>query len=119
MHEGTNDPFSVILIFATIIYLFTLLIIANARYSKFIRLMRKTKPDFEEDLGGLFVGDGGKFIWGFGEYWFRTPLYINAKTKDPDIIDAIKRHDKIIKLFWISVVTVLPTVIIILNIRGK
>lgn len=119
MDQGTHDIFSIILIFATILYLFVLLIIANVRYSTFIQLMRKTKSDFEEDLGGLFVGDGGKYIPGFGEYWFRAPLPINAETKDPKILYAIKKHDEVIKLFWISAIFILPLVIIILNLTEK
>ena len=118
-NTGTNDPISVITIFASIFYLFGLLIVANIRYSKFIRTIRKTQPNFSEDLDGLYVGDGGKFLLGNGEYWFRTPLPINAKTNDLETLIAIKRHDKIIKIFWISVLTIIPGVIIFLNIRGK
>ncbi len=114
MEPSTAKIISGLLIFGVILYLFILAIIARVRYADFLNTIRKIQPDFEENLNGLWVGDGGK--WMAGEYWFRTPFYINYKCDDEEIMRLIKKHDKIIKLYWISVVTILPIVIIILNI---
>ena len=104
---------------STFLYLFVLLIIAQIKYSNFLKNVRKTKPDYKEDLGGLWVGDnGGKWI--AGTYHFRTPLPIALKTKNVKIQNLIDSHDKTIKIFWVSACILLPTTIIIANlIDGK
>lgn len=103
-----------ILIGVTIIYLFVLLIIAQIKYSSIILLAKKNKPDFKENLGGLWVTDKGG-DWIAQKYWFRTPLPIAVKTKDKELKKRVNSHNKTIRLFWISVITVLPTLLIILN----
>lgn len=114
MNEATIKIISGVLIGVTIIYFFILAILANIRYRTFLNEIRKINPDFKEDLYGLWVGDGGK--WMAGEYMFRTPLPINYKSDNINITELIKVHDKIIKIYWVSVITVLPILIIVLNI---
>ena len=114
MGQNTIDTITGILIGGTIIYLFVLLIIAQNKYSTFIDYAKKIESDYKEDLSGLWVTDksGG---WVAGEYWFRTPLPIAIKTKNKELKKLVDSHDKTIKLFWISAITVLPGLIIILN----
>ena len=76
--------------------------------------MKKLEPDFEEDLGGLWVTKkGGR--WLAGTYFFRTPLPISIRTKNKELQKLIDSHDRIIKLFWLSAITLLPVEIIILK----
>jgi hypothetical protein len=108
-----------VLILATLIgYLFSLAIIAKIRYSSFAKKVREYAPDFQEKIGPLHVGKNGGYD-NAGEYIFRTPVYINYKSSDPEITKLIKSHDKIIKLFWISILTLTPVVILILNIINQ
>jgi hypothetical protein len=110
----TIDIITGILIGGTIIYLFVLLIVAQIKYSIVLECAKKVKPDFKENLGGLWVTDKGGG-WIASTYHFRTPLPIAIKTKDDELKKLVKAHDQIIKIFWISIITVLPAVIIILN----
>tara|TARA_R110002049_G_scaffold186306_2_gene354557 strand:+ start:1520 stop:1870 length:351 start_codon:yes stop_codon:yes gene_type:complete len=110
-----NKLLALVLIPSLIIYFFVLLIIARIRYSTFLNLVKRKESNYKENLGGLFVGNGGKFVYGFVEYWFRSPLPINYKSNDTETKNAIKKHDSIIRLFWISAVTFIPITILILN----
>lgn len=114
MEQSAINIITGILIGVTIIYLLILLIIAQIKYSSFILLAKKVKLDYNENLGGLWVTDKGGG-WIAQKYWFRTPLPIAVKTKDKELKKRIQSHNKAIKLFWISVITVLPAVLIILN----
>jgi hypothetical protein len=116
MAEADSKLIIGLIIGATILYFFALLLMLQIRYSTFLEQIRKNDPDWREDLGGLIVGkNGGKFISGFSKYWFRSPVSINCNSADSSVQDAIIKHDKLIKLFWISAVIILPVVIIICN----
>ena len=110
-----TDIISVSLIGGTVIYLFVLAIIAQIRYVSFIDYIKTIKPDYNEDLDGLYIGGDKGGGWVGGEYLFRTPLPITIKTKDKEILKLVDSHNLIINIYWISVITVIPTVIIILN----
>jgi len=114
MPLSNSEIISIILIAATILYLLILLIVAQNKYSDFLAQVKKTKADFKEDLGGFWVTKKGG-DWVVGDYWFRSPLPIAFKTKDPTLKKLVDAHDKIIRLFWISAIVLLPSVIIVLH----
>ncbi|MCT4666183.1 MAG: hypothetical protein N4A45_13235 [Flavobacteriales bacterium] len=87
------------------------------KYASFIDYIKKIKPDYKEDLGGLWVTDKGGG-WVSGEYWFRTPLPIAIKTKNKKLKKLVQSHDKTIKLFWISAIIILPAIIVVLNLMN-
>ena len=114
MDPNTINIITGILIGGPIIYLFVLLIIAQIKYSLVLECAKKVKPDYKENLSGLWVTDKGGG-WIASTYHFRTPLPIAIKTKNEHLKKLVDSHDKIIKVFWISSITVLPIVIIVLN----
>lgn len=91
-----------------------LLIVAQSKYSLIYDYAKKTKENFKEDLGGLWLGNKGG-NWMAGKYMFRTPLPISVRTKNAGLNQLIDSHNKTIKLFWLSALILLPVVIIILN----
>lgn len=106
----TADEVAPYLITPMMIYFFVLAIILKIKYNLFLEEVRKKDPDFEEDLGGFTTGG-----WAGGTYYLRTPLPIAYKSKDERIQRRIDSHDKIIKLFWISIVILLPSILLILK----
>jgi hypothetical protein len=115
MTPKTLNIITGILIGGTILYLFIILIIAQIKYSIVLDYIRKIKPNYRESLSGLWVADnGGKWI--AGTYYFRTPLPLYIDTKNLELKKLIDKHNLIIKIFWISAITVLPAVIILLNV---
>jgi len=100
---------SLILIY--IIVAFILLITAFIKYKTFLELKRKIEPEYVENLGGLWVNDGGG--WLAGSFQFRTPLPIEDKSKDENIIKAVSEHNKIITYYWIWMLSILPVGLLI------
>ena len=90
--------------------LFILINIAYFRYKTFLKLKRLEDPDYKEDLGGLFVGDGGRMAG--GGFMYRTPFPIEDDSQDENIIQAVKAHNRIIKLFWLTNLLILPIIAI-------
>ena len=111
-----NAILSVIFIVGYLIYYFIILILLYIRYHDFLILKLKENPNYEEDLGGLWVGNGGKWIG--GNFRFRSPLPIVDKTKDKKIQEAINDHNKLIRVFWYSALGLIP-IIIFLNIINR
>ena len=110
----TNEIISFTLILITFIYLFIIIFIIKARYVRFTDAVRKYEPDFIEELGVSRPSPSGG-SWFTNTYLFRLPLPINYKTKDSKIKKLIISHDNSIKLYWISMITILPIDILILN----
>ncbi len=102
----TAEIISIILVTLSILYLFILLIIAQFRYSMYRDEMKKEMPGFGDKFGGGWVA---------GTYWFRWPLPIMSKSDNEKIKSSADSYDRIIKIYWISCLVVLPAVIIILN----
>ncbi len=108
-----NAILSVIFIVGYIIYFFIILILLYIRYQDFLLLKLKENPKYEEDLGRLWVGNGGKLM--AGNFRFRSPLPIVDNTKDKRIQEAINDHNKLIRVFWYSALGLIP-LLILLNI---
>lgn len=53
--------------------------------------------------------------WIGGEYRFRPPLPLTIETRDDEIMELVRSHNEVTKLFWISAVVVIPSVLIALN----
>ena len=104
-----------ILISGTLVILFALTIVARIRYSIFLDEVRKVNPEWSENMNGLFGKDGGEFVWGFGEYWFRPPFPITFNTKNKRIKEARIKHNQTIKLFWIVMISWIPLLIVVSN----
>ena len=117
MTEITVNIISALLIGGTILYLFVLLIVAKIRYASFMQAAKKLKPDFKEDLGRLWGANSGG-DWVAGEYWFRAPLPIEIKSQHEELSKLAAPHNKVIKLFWISVLILLPLLTIVLNLMN-
>jgi hypothetical protein len=99
----------IIILCLVIVYITTaliLLITAYVKYKTFLELKRKIEPEYVENLGGLWVNDGGG--WFAGTFQFRTPLPIEDKSNDESIKKAVSEHNKIITYYWIWMISILP-----------
>lgn len=116
MDKGTNDPISVCLIWGTLLYLLALGFVSHFRYKKFLTAIKKSNSidptiieDYENESGG-FIG---------GKFYGRMPFPIMLNSNDLSVVRAVERYNNSVKLWWLSCLILLPTVIVILNIRGK
>ena len=114
MKANTVEIISGVLVSFTILYPFALLIILQIKYSKIIDFSKKRNLKFKENLGGLLGSNKGGTSIG-GTFYFRTPLPIDTKTHNSELKKLIDNHNKFIKLFWVSTLSILLTVIIVLN----
>ncbi len=105
-----HELISIILMFIAIFYFIVLMVIAHRRYAKFLEVIVKEKPNYLDNVGDLWIADRMEF--GVGYQWFVALMPLNEKVDDQEIIDAIKNHKKIILIFWLSAITIIPTLII-------
>lgn len=100
---------SLILIFGYILIMLVILLIAHSKYVVFEELKSNEDSNFGTNNGGQWIA---------GTYYFRPPLPIEDDSKDEQIKTAISKHNKIITIFWIWALMIIP-IIILLNLIEK
>ncbi|CAG5081288.1 hypothetical protein [Parvicella tangerina] len=107
---------STILVSFLVVYIVVLFFLIHFHYNTFLSLKRKEEPGWKEKGTGYFIGKNGGSWMGGNEYWFRAPIpLVKEKNESIEVSMARKKHNKAVAILWISFFTVVPIIIVILN----
>ena len=104
----TQDEVNIIiplLVFPFMVYLFTLLIISEYRYSKLLDNIEKLEPKLLKKIEGNWFERHVQ--------WIRFPSPIILTPENKKIQPFIELYNKTISLFWKSIIIVTPIILIL------
>jgi|GEM_PF-3858789 len=87
-----------------------MLIVQYRLYKSFLKAKQTEQPNYQEDLHGFFIGEGGK--WLGNAFTFRTPLPISDDSKNEQVREAIAKHNKAIGVYWVIIAALIATIVL-------
>lgn len=113
---NTHEILYMIIVPPLLIYFVLLFFIAVKRHRNFLDLISETKPNYIDNMGDFNVFNPfGYYNKTNGKNIYHAILPTNEKSDDPELSRSIKRHNKILEVFWLSAIILIPAAVIVLN----